>query len=261
MKRSNLPVFSIFLLVFAAGCSSNVAPPAVTPTTYPHVTYSDSTKYTYHSNARDTSSGNFDQPIYSSTDTITSTVVATNQTYMSMSNVTILVNHHSKANTPNDTTYIAQDSGNFWHYNYGLEAVNNNANIIKVIGSPVEVGWVLQAKLSAVAGDTWTAVNNQNLSIKIGSTPIAATAVIKAVERSDTSISVQGSLVTAKHATDTVTLTASIFPNNPIVTTVDTYVAASVGVTLNIVHSAQVNLPQLYNGPVEGSQSLLVGHS
>jgi len=251
----NLRIFGILTLALVAGCATSTQP--VQPTSsQTQVNYTKGKTYTYQYNARDTS----DNVTYTpATDTITTTVIDTNQTYLGMSNVTILLNTHSTVGTSPDTTYISQDSANFWHYNYGLESLNNNPKILNIIGSPIQMGWVLQAKFNANTGDKWTAANNNNLKINVpGLGQVAATVVISAVAQNDTTISINGASVTAKHVFQTVTLTAL---NQPLVTTTDTYVATSVGVTINIVHTAHINIPGLYTGPVNGSQTVMVKHS
>jgi hypothetical protein len=128
------------------------------------------------------------------TDTITSTVVATNTSYEGMSNVTILINIHTNGSNP-DTTYIAQNNGNFWHYDYGLEAINNNSSFTAVLGGQIQIGWVLQANFNAVAGNKWVAADT-SMRIDaplVGSTPV--TVVDSATEQADTSITVNGTLV------------------------------------------------------------------
>jgi hypothetical protein len=260
MKKPNISIFGILKLALALGiiipmgCATTTeTPPVNTPT---KVTYTNGTTYTYTYNARDTSD-KVDNTV--ATDTITSTVIDTNQTYLGMSNVTILLNTHSTAGTAPDTTFIAQDTASFWHYNYGLESLNNNPKILNIIGSPIQMGWVLQAKFTASPGDAWTAANNNNLKINVpGLGQVSATVVISAVTESDTTISVNGASVSAKHVFQTVTLTAL---GQPLVTTADTYVATSVGVTINIVHTAHINITGLYTGPVNGSQTVMVKHS
>jgi hypothetical protein len=250
MKHSNLHIFGILILALAGGCATPTQP--VPPN--PQVSYTQNATYNYLDNVRDTT----DKPVSSTTDTVTSTVIGTNTTYLGMSNVTIIRNAHTNGSVP-DTTYISQNNGDFWHYNYGLEAINNNSSITSQIGGPVEIGWVLQAKFNAVAGDKWVAANDNSLWITVPTLgKVNAAVVDNAVEQSDTLITINGSNVFSKHILHTVTLTAL---GDPLVNTVDAYVASSVGVTLNIVHRTNVNITGVYRGPVKGSQSLMIKHS
>jgi hypothetical protein len=246
MKRTNLYILGILTLAFIGGCSSSTTP-INGPT---QVTYTQSSNYKYLYNMRNAADA-VDTTV--ATDTITSTVVATNIPYQGMSNVTELINIHTNGANP-DTTYIAQSNGQFWHYNYGLEAINNNSSFTAVLGGQIQIGWVLQANFNAVAGNKWIASDTSvrvNAPV-IGST--SATVVDSATEQADTSIAVNGSLVFSKHSLHKVVLTAL---GSPLTTTVDAYVATSEGVTLNIVHTANINA-SFYNGPVKGSQTLLI---
>ena len=119
MNRSKFHVFAIILLVFAAGCSSNVAPPA--NVTYPQVNYVKGSAYIYYAQNLSTSG----VPVAGSGDTITSTVIDTAISYQGMTGVTRIQNKHTNP-VSTDTTYIAQTNGNYWHYNYGLEMLNEN---------------------------------------------------------------------------------------------------------------------------------------
>ena len=237
------------MLALTGGCSSST-PPTPAPS---QVNYTQNAIYKYLDNTRN-SSDMVDTTV--ANDTVTSTVIVANTSYKGMSNVTELINTHSNG-SKQDTTYISQNNGEFWHYNYGLEAINNNASITNLIGGQVDIGWVLQANFNAVAGDKWVAANDSTLRLTVpvaGS--IAATVVDTAVEKSDTSITINGSNVFSKHSLHTVTLTPTGFA--PVVTTVDAYVASSAGVTLNILHTTNVKFPGLYSGPVKGNQSLLI---
>jgi hypothetical protein len=251
MKRTNIHIFGILMLALAVGTVIPGCSTSTTPVTTPsQVNYTQAATYTYLYNSR-SNSDMVDTTI--ATDTIKSTVLVANTSYQGMSNVTIIRNVHSNGSNP-DTTYIAQNNGEFWHYNYGLEAINNNTSITALIGGQIQIGWVLQAKLNSVVGDTWTAANDSTLSID----GLTARVKITSVEQADTSITVSGNSVFSKHVTHTVTITSAL--TTPIVSTVDAYVATSVGVTFNVVHSANISA-SFYTGPVKGNQTLMINHS
>jgi hypothetical protein len=69
MKQPNLAFFSIFALVFAAGCSSSVIPPV----TAPQVNYQQGQAYIYYAQVLDKNTGD---TTAGSGDTITSKVLA-----------------------------------------------------------------------------------------------------------------------------------------------------------------------------------------
>ena len=225
MKRSILYFSGMLLLTFAAGCSSNVAPPA----TSPQVNYVKDSTYLYTQQSLDTA----DRPV-GQVDTITSTIVATDTTYFGMSNVTVIQNRHSSG-AAMDTTYIAQESGDYWHYNYGLESANTNAVVLGYNNNkPLNAGWVLQAKLGAAEGEKWQAANTP---VTVGS--LTPTLIDTATEASDANVNVEGSSINAKHAVHAINLTTI---GASVIGTVDTYVSASDGMVQNIVHAARVTL-------------------
>jgi hypothetical protein len=229
MKQSILYISGMLLLTFAAGCSSNVAP----PTTYPQVTYTQGASYIYYSQNLNATTGD---TIAGSGDTITSTVIATGTSYQGMSNVTEIQNTHSNPGTGvalMDTTYIAQSNGDYWHYNYGLESLNTNQLVLNYNGGKKLIaGWVLQAKLSATAGTSWIAADTQ---IAVGSA--SAKLLDTAKEATDTTIIVGSAQITTKHAVHDLNLNAVIATGGG---SVDTYVSQDDGPVLNIVHPAVV---------------------
>src|ERR1017187_1520287 len=185
MKRTNLHIFGILMLALAGGCSTSTTP--VPPTL--QVNYTQNAIYKYLDNTRN-SSDMVDTTV--ANDTVTSTVIVANTSYKGMSNVTELINTHSNG-SKQDTTYISQSNGEFWHYNYGLEAINNNASITNLTGGQIQIGWVLQANFNVIAGDKWVAANDSTLRLTVplvGS--IAATLVDTAIEQNDTSITING---------------------------------------------------------------------
>ncbi|MDP4198253.1 MAG: hypothetical protein Q8902_01630 [Bacteroidota bacterium] len=241
-------LFSSFGLIYA-GCSSSTSnPPPVTPS---QVHYAAGSDYRYTQNRRDTSGGAFGNDGVDPTkaDTITSVVLATNQTFQfDTSDVTIIQNTHTSSVTgaQKDTTDIAQENGNYWHYNYGLEGLSS------VLAEPV--GWVLQAKFGAKPGDTWVAVHNNAVKTKY---QVNADVLINALEMNDTTISG----IAVKHVQHSVTISAV---GQTIAGTIDTYVSPEFGMVRNTVHSSRVaiNLPSIIsvNQQVSGSETVMVSH-
>ena len=150
MKRSNFAFLSIILLVFAAGCSS----PTVTNPT-PQVNYQSGQVYIYYAQVLNNTTGD---TTAGSGDTIRSVVVATGISYQGMTGVTEIQNTHTNpplGSSITDTTYIAQSNGNYYHYDYGLESINDNPFVLNVIKNPVEAGWILQGRIFG-----WTIESN-----------------------------------------------------------------------------------------------------
>jgi hypothetical protein len=226
-------IFSLFAtaLIALAGCSYDGTSTMPAPT---KVTYTKGTTYTYYEEKIDSN----DAPVQGSGDTVTSRVVIADTTYLGKTHVTILVNSHSNG-TADDSTFIAQDSGNFWHYNYGLESANTNQSILSFNnGKPIVTGWVLQGKMEAASGTKWAA--NTKSVVNIGS--LGAAFADTAVEQSDANINVNGTNVVTKHAVHNVQVSSSFPVAASVKGIADTYISANYGVVKNIVHSAKVSL-------------------
>jgi hypothetical protein len=237
MKRSNFSVFGIILLVFAAGCSSSTPPPASSP----QVNYVKGTAYVSISYKLDT----LDNIIPSSIDTITSTVSAVGQQYQGMTNVTVIQNSHSNGLSP-DVTYIAQVSGNFYHFDYGLESINKLPAVVLFLGDTINSGWVLQAELQAAVGNKWVAKDTSYVVTKPFPANISLT--INATEVGDSSMTIVGNPpTTAKHVLDTVTLEGLGS------TLADTYVSPDYGTVFNYQHGATTQY-----GFVAGNKTTLI---
>ena len=232
----------MFALGIAAGCSSSTA-----PSNSPQVNYTKGQTYVYTAQTLDASTG---QPT-GTTDTITSKVIATGAApYQGMGAVTEFqnVHTHSASGTAMDTTYISQSNGNYWHYNYGVEALNSNASVINAAnkGNPIDAGWVLQGKLSANPGDTWVAADT-TISLALGT----ATLKDNVTEANDTTIQVNSSPVTTKHSVHNVTLNAGLVTATE---TIDTYVSTQDGIVIDIDHPTV-----LAGSPTPGLEKRLLG--
>ncbi len=251
----------VFLFSFAgfvySGCASSTTPPPTPPNTT-HVNYLTNANYTYTQNRRDTAGGTYgmDKTVPTKTDNITSTVFGTNMTYMlDTSDVAFIQNMHTASMTGSlmDSTYIAQENGNYWHFNYGLEGLSS------VLSAPV--GWVLQAKLGAKQGDTWVAVHNMSVATRYG---INADVLINATEQADTSIVVNGTTITGvKHVTHAVIVSAPGV-GQAVSGTIDTYVSPDFGMIRNVVHSMPlvISIPPYLNinQQLSGSETMMVSH-
>jgi hypothetical protein len=206
------------------------------------VNYVAGSAYVYYAQNLNATTG---EPIAGSGDTITSKVLATDTVYQGKSNVTVIQNSHTNPVSV-DTTYIAQDSGNYWHYNYGLESLNKNAAVLAYNHQkPIVGGWVLQAKLAATDSEKWIAADT---TITIGTaTPLLTDSVIESI---DTAIGTDSlppltiikpteqliSILT-KHSVHIVNFNAGLIQaRGP----VDTYVSAQYGQVLNIFHPTSV---------------------
>ncbi len=158
------------------------------------------------------------------------------------SNVVEIENVHSNG-AIKDTTYIYQESGNVYRYNYGLEGLNSV--IANVLGKPVSPGWVIQAKLDAASGTSWKGIdtsvyvlyNGANLEVKITD---------NAVEGSDETFIVNGRSMMTKHSVHSVTATLVALSKQIAAITIDNYVTVEEGTVLNIAHSFEFTAPTPY---------------
>jgi len=240
MKRSNLAIFAILLLVFANGCSSSSS----NNPTYPQVNYVTGGTEIYYSQTLDKNTG---QPTPGSGDTITSVVVETGIAYQGMTGVTAIQNTHTNPVSV-DTTYIAQSNGNYWHYNYGLELLNGNSAVLSFAngGKPINGGWVLQAEFSAASGTTWIGMDTTLTLTIVAAAPLTDTAT----ETIDSSIAVGSSQVSVKHSMHSVYLNAGLVQAS---IPIDTYVSATDGSVLDIFHPTS-----LEGNPTPGKITILL---
>ncbi len=223
MKRSNFAILAISV-VFAAGCSSSNVPGPPT-----QVNYVQGGTYVYYAQDLDKNTG---QPTPGSGDTITSVVLQTGISYQSMSNVTEIQNTHTNP-VSMDTTYISQSNGNYWHYNYGLELLNENPTVLASNkGNPLIAGWVLQAKFSANVSDRWAAVGTPiTFAGQTGELTDTAT------EANDTSFAVDSSSVSAKHSAHALEITSLFVSASG---SADTYVSVLDGPVIDIIHPTTI---------------------
>jgi hypothetical protein len=223
MKRSKFHVLGILLLVFA-GCSSSNAPSPPT-----QVNYVQGGTYVYYAQNLDKNTG---QPTAGTGDTITSVVLQTGISYQGMSNVTEIQNTHTNP-VSMDTTYISQSNGSYWHYNYGLELLNENPAVLASNnGNPLIAGWVLQAKFSANMSDTWAAVGTPiTFAGQTGELTDTAT------EASDTTLAISSSSVSAKHSVHALEITSLFVSASG---SADTYVSVLDGPVIDIIHPTTI---------------------
>ncbi len=245
MKRSNFAFLSIILLVFAAGCSS----PTVTNPT-PQVNYQSGQVYIYYAQVLDKTTGD---TTAGSGDTIRSVVVATGISYQGMTGVTEIQNTHTNPPTGSstvDTTYIAQTNGNYYHYDYGLESLNNNPYVLAVTGGPIEAGWILQAELSAGPNQTWIAADT-TFAVANGAAHVTLTDT--ATEQADTTIVVGDTVkpneqtatagpisIFTKHSMHNITVSLVGGTGTLGQGTADTYVSSQYGPVLDIVYPSEL---------------------
>jgi hypothetical protein len=253
-----LPILAGLCFLLSQGCSNSTTPPPTT-TTPSTVHYSANATYSYNQYKLDTASTSTakDQIDSTSLDVITSMVIDTNATYAGKTGVVVIVNSHTNGDAM-DTTREYQDSGNLYTYNYGLTGLNSNAAAVAAIGHPLDVGWVLQSKLTATTGTTWEA-DSTSTPLIISGFSITVNIVDKATEESDTTVTIKGKSMLAKHSLHSVTASGSIFgaTQTLAVMPVDTYVTLEEGMVLNVVHSFQITVPTVISAQVRGQYTAM----
>lgn len=237
---------------FFAGCSSTTEPTNNTPST---VSFTQNAKFTYTEQRRDTTGGTYgnDGIDPTSTDTVHSTVVDTNMSIYGKTHVVAIYNHRTR--NENDTAYIWQDgSGNVYRYNYGADILNNIGAVTLALGHRLEVGWVLQAKMSASTGTGWIAARDTENITLLGQSAIV-TIRDSATRVADTTITVAGSTTTCVHTVHSVAVTLSSLP----VATVrlDNYESAT-GEVRNTVHTFAVSIPTQPVVQVSGQERVMI---
>jgi hypothetical protein len=250
-----IPALLVTLAAIAAGCSSTTEPPAPSS----NVSFTQNAKFTYAEQRRDTTGGTYgyDNPDPTSTDSVHSTVIDTNANAYGKSHVVVIYNKRSR--NADDTTYIWQDGqGNVYRYNYGVDILNNIPAVIGFLGHRIEVGWVLQSKMSSSVGTAWIAGRDtETVTLPIiGLTSIYVTD--SATRVSDTTISVNGSAVSAVHTEHRVKLymDAAIIS----VVRIDNYESKSYGEVRNTVHSFTATVPLFASAQVSGQERMMVSH-
>jgi len=85
-------------------------------------------------------------------------IVDTGLTYMGKNHVARVVFYDTTLTPPNETYYFYQDpNGDLYRYNFGFNLLNQFTFLTQLIGSQVDVGWVLAAKMTSAEGTKWTA--------------------------------------------------------------------------------------------------------
>jgi hypothetical protein len=267
--------YSFFLLVASIfvlqGCSSSPTPPPTTTTT---VNFTQNSQYTYHRDHLDTASATTtkDQRDSSSRDNITSTVVTTSAAVGGRTSVVDLKNSHSQSGTTwTDDSYFFQESSKLYHYNFGLDLVNaaiqSNATLKSVFTNPadttkdtINAGWVVEADLNAVAGATW----NAGSSTKEVFVPIHTNvhSVDQATEQADTTITISGNPLKAKHVLHSITISADISVPATVLGTImiDSYITLEAGNVLNIIHSTTLTAPTIFNVQMSGQYTEMTSY-
>jgi hypothetical protein len=181
--------------------------------------------------------------------------VDTGVTYKGKSGVARIVTFTTP--TP-DTNYFYQDAnGNLYRYNFGFTILNQFPYLVTAFGSNIDVGWVLAAKMNSTNGTTWTARDNDTLTIQGFNVPVVLSS--QGIVLADTTFTIGTSQVKAKHMRNTVTATAIGFVENG-EAVIDSYYSADLGAVVED-YFHHVNLAgQLLNQQAQGKFKIMTSH-
>jgi hypothetical protein len=255
MKTITLSVLIVRAGVLGASltmlsCSNTTTPPSSDGTVH----YTMNARYTYNQDILDTAGPTTqkDQRDSSNRDHITSTVINTNASFGNKNGVVEIENIHTGGSR--DTVRGYQESGNLYVWNYGTGSLLSNPIIVAYTGHAIDIGWVLQSKLNASAGTTWQA-DSTSIPITYANLNGNLVSVDMATEEQDTTVTISGKQMVAKHSHHTIT--ATIYPSFGgsfalAAVPVDTYVTVEEGLVLNILHSFTISEPLSASIQVEG---------
>ncbi len=194
-------------ITFLNSCSSNPSssnpPPSGTPLDF---------KMAFHGNydifvvdTADANGNNPDKIIGSPKISVQDIVTDTGLSYQGKSHVTKIITYQGN-NNPIDSNYFYQDpNGDLYRYNFGFSILNQFTYLTQVIGSNVDVGWVLAAKLTSGNGTTWVAGTD---SVSVQSLGVEVYLKSEGQMMNDTTFLIGTTTVNARHSRNTVTATA-----------------------------------------------------
>jgi hypothetical protein len=207
MKRPYL-VLALVALGFAfAACDSDTTAPSddITPVKFDAKAGFIARYDQYEVDTSDALGNNPDRLATETKLTIVETTVDTGLTFAGRTGVSM---HVATGGAKPDTSYYAQDAnGDLYRYNYGFSILNNFSDLVLAIGQPVDMGWVLVARLGKKEGATWTA-KDSSLTVQFLGKPVFFKSSARML--ADTAIVVGDSLINCRAAEHVITAKASI---------------------------------------------------
>ncbi len=194
---------------FISSCSYNPGstPPSTTPTALLNF------KLQVHSSfdvtvvdTADANGNNPDRILANTRKNFQEIIVDTALTYMGKFPVARIIFFDTTLTPKNDTGYFYQDpNGDLYRYNFGFSILNQFTALTQFIGSQVNVGWVLAAKMTSAEGTQWVArtdsvlVQAYNLEVYLSS---------QGRMMADTTFLVGTETIKARHSRNVVTASA-----------------------------------------------------
>lgn len=154
-----------------------------------------------HINLTDSVKKNIEEKIIDTTRSLT------DKNGITKNHVAVIVTYTNPPGSSQDTNYFYQDpNGDLYRYNFGFSILNQFTYLTQAIGSNVDVGWVLAAKMASAEGTTWVARTD---SVLIQSLGIWVYLSSQGQMMADTSFLVGTETIKARHSRNTVTATAA----------------------------------------------------
>jgi hypothetical protein len=259
MKKST--VFSFVTIIIAlVSLSSCKYDPVTTPTN--NYTAKLSFKKDFHANydvsvvdTADVSGNNGDKILGNTRTSVQEIIVDTGITYKGKDHVTRIVAFMTP--NPNDTNYFYQDAnGDLYRYNFGFTILNQFPYLVNAIGSPVDVGWVLAAKITANEGTQWAAKSD---SVLVQFAGIEVYLTSQGIMMGDTTFTIGTEQIKARHARNTVTAkTAGNEEHGSVV--IDSYYSTDINAVVEDFFRHVSLSGALLNQQAQGKLKLMTSH-
>lgn len=261
MKRTIPFLVTITLAFVFAACDSGTDAPQsddITPVKFEAKAGFVSRYDQYAVDTSDAAGNNPDRLATETKVTIVETTIDTGLTFAGRSGVSMHVAEPVGGGKP-DTSYYAQDAnGDLYRYNYGFSILNNFSDLVVAIGQPVDMGWVLVARLGKKENATWIA-KDSSLTVQFLGKPVSFKSSARML--ADTSIVVGDSLVLCRAAEHVITAKASIANTDDVKGEVRarTYISGKYGkVVFDFIRSGKFE--GIYKGKFRGLYKIMTFH-
>ena len=162
-----------------------------------------------------------------------------------------------QVNIATDSEYFYQDpNGDLYRYNFGFSILNKFTFLTQAIGSNIDVGWVLSAKITSPEGTSWIARNPDTVYLQSPNIPVILHS--QGVMMADTSFLVGTEIVKARHSRNTVTATAlGIVENGSVI--IDSYYSTAINAIVEDFFR-HVTLTGYFPQQAQGKLKIMTSH-
>jgi len=252
-------IFGITAILSSCSSSSDTTPPDTTgPTAKMNFKKDFHSQYDiFVVDSADASGNNGDRILGSTRVSAPEIIVDTALSFMGKTNVVRIVTFMTPP-ALNDTNYFYQDpNGDLYRYNYGFSILNQFSYLVQAIGSPVDVGWVLAAKMTSKEGTTWVAKTDSVL-IQQFNIPVYLTS--QATMLSDTTFLVDTSHVKARHVQHIITAKAGngVAQDGKVI--IDSYLSTDINAVVEDFFRHVKLSGQLLNAQAQGKLKIMTSY-